>query len=354
MDKLTLHHIPIREEQENAFQLMVEGCQFVPEKIFTKLPRDETFVPSDLTEINRFYLGQEMVDLGMTAAYYLNIPCFSVHLQRLGKNVFVVSVKKQQGKTVEERYHPSGKNTLKLLGGDLEVMAKKKKSESFVALPQINGNNKQIGTDRALLRKGNQFFQPIIELRAKPQPTGASLQKEFTRLKKRLEEQAAKYDLTIVGGANPIGRFFLGGHIHISNERPSYRKVSLLDSLITLPLSCKFNDENITRRRGYGRLGAVRINPFKGFEYRTLPSWYAFIEGGAPFFSWLETVMFNETIPPLSIPNEALLAYYEGNSQVLVIESLSLLKSAKNYLSPAELERLKNWVHWLEIPCPID
>lgn len=346
---LAMHHIPTSREKHNAFQLIVESNEFIPVSILIKPPHEKKFVPIPLTAIHRFYLGQEMIDLGLSTAYYMDFANFSVQVQRWGKSLSVVAVEKQlTNNTVPASLEISPSN--RLLGADLEVMAKRNEGGRFVAIPQTNENKNQIGTDRALLRKGNQFFQPIIELRANPQPTGKALWKEFLRLKQILEERAKLYDLTIVADANPQGRFFLGGHIHISNAPPSYRVISLLDSLVALPFSCKWKGSDLPRRKGFGRLGAVRNNDFNGFEYRTLPSWYSYIDDGYPFFSWLETVLFNETIPKIKISERGLEAFYNGSQQVLQKEAVSLLAFAYHYLSEEEKQRMQDWCQWLEIP----
>ncbi|MDQ0253629.1 hypothetical protein J2S74_001001 [Evansella vedderi] len=351
---LSVHNIKVTNENNNAFQLIVHGEEFFPQRIQVQLPGEQSFSMIRRKEINRFYLGQELLDLAMMSAYYLNIPAFTSHIQRRGKEISVISVHHSSTPSPYIGDNNPYKNTQKLLGADLEVMARKRINGSFVAIPVSDVSQEQIGVDRALLRKGNKFFQPIIELRARPQETGLKLQREFLRLKKALENRAVKNQLNIVAEENPKGRFLLGGHIHISNERPSYRKVALLDALIALPFSCKYEHTNPSRRQSFGRLGAVRINSFNGFEYRTLPTWYKFIDDGETFFRWLEIVFLNEKIPFVTIPPEAIRAYYSEEKKVLQREVIKIFSGIQEFLTHKEKEVMKNWLRWLDIPYTID
>src|SRR5690554_1228021 len=218
-----LHGFKTTEKLEgNATQLIVKGVEFFPLKINVKTPFEKERKISRIKELHRIYLGQELLDAALMAAYYTNIPSFETKVQRKGKDIFIHSVKKAPIPIESDRREDG-----RLLGGDLEVMLRKQNGGAFVAIPFFADHELSIGTDRALLRKKNSFYQPIIELRADPQPTGLLLHKEFLRLIEVLEKQTDRYHLSVVSTENPTGRFMLGGHLHISNESPSYRKASL-------------------------------------------------------------------------------------------------------------------------------
>ncbi|MDG5789030.1 hypothetical protein QA612_16350 [Evansella sp. AB-P1] len=344
------HYIRTSVYDEKYFQLFVIGKEYFPIKVKIKEPYRKEIGLSDINDLRKYYLGQEMLDFAMMTAYYCNAVRYNVHVQRKGKEITIVTVKNNSDQTPVNRIRSNGLHTYSksLLGADLEVMCQKRNGK-FVAIPFKEDHDKEIGTDRALIRKGNTFYQPIIELRANPQKTGELLQKEFVRLKGDLEEKVKERNLTIVSTDNPKGRFFLGGHFHISNSFPTYRKTSLLDGLVTLPLVSIKKGNNMLRRKGYGRLGSIRLNKFNGFEYRTLPTWYSLIDEGKPFFNWIETIFFNDTIPPLTFSEKLLTSYYDGDNETLKEEVNRFLRKIVPFLTEEEEKTLLDWIDWLRM-----
>lgn len=312
------HYIKTMNKESTAVQLTVTGEEFVPITIEFSDAENKRHPLNRQRDVSKFYSGKEMLDLALMSAYYSGIPNFTATVQRKGKELGIVSVteaKTAQG-TGSNEEHPA-ENPLSLLGADLEIMLLNKHSGRFTAVPLQYDLQNEIGVDQALIRKEHHFYQPVIELRANPQPGGKALHLEFRRLKRLIEAKARAKNLRIVSEENPVGRFLLGGHFHVSSQMPTYRRISLLDSLLTIPLASSQISPSISRRQTYGRLGACRLNKFNGFEYRSLPTWFHLIDDGLPFFQWTETLFFNETLPALPVSQETAKAYYSGDRQEL-------------------------------------
>ncbi|MFA9558002.1 hypothetical protein ACERII_11900 [Evansella sp. AB-rgal1] len=344
-DPWNIHKISSSISNSQSFQLHIQGHEFIPTSIHVFFPSGARKVLKNRKELGAFYLGQDMLDAAVMSAYYADISCFSIVVQRIGKDIQIIHVEEKK----ETRTCVNGNlsNNTSLIGADLEVMARRKNGP-FISFPLGNGYDNKIGADRALIRQGTSFSQPIIELRADPKKSGKELHEEFMFLKKELESRADKNNLLIVSEENPTGRFFLGGHFHVSNATPTYRKISLLDSLLTLPIASITKLKKPDRRSLYGKLGAVRLNRFKGFEYRSLPSWYHFIEGGEPFFTWVETLLFNSGLPKINLAERTIHAYYEGDHSTLKEEVYQLFTYARNFLTKKEEVNMENWIIWLE------
>ncbi|ADU30674.1 putative amidoligase domain-containing protein [Evansella cellulosilytica] len=353
------HGVKSANMDKNAVHMIVAGSEFVPHAIKTISNQWGLHELKRISEVHHYYLGQEMLDIALMCAYYANEKNFSVHVQRVGKNIQLVSVKKTNVNKMPQLTKidsVTNKNNRSLLGADLEIMMRNEKTNAFVAFPMSDKWNKKIGADRALLRKGTTFYQPILELRATPKKTGAMLHDEFVTLKRRLVDRLKNeaYSLSIVAEENPKGRFLLGGHFHISNKRPSYRTTSLLDALVTLPFTTINQPKSLERRNTYGKLGSVRLNRFNGYEYRTLPSWFTYIDDGAPLFIWIETIFFNKTIPEIRLNDEAIRAYYEGKNEVLIKKTEYLFSYVTQYLTDEEKINLENFKLWLQLMRMLD
>ncbi|MBU9714470.1 putative amidoligase domain-containing protein [Evansella tamaricis] len=364
-----LHGIKSMQVLENATQLIVEGSEFYPHKIaikeatgadrnYTHVNRT-TFSPLSISKINQYYLGQEMLDTAIMTAYYCHIRTYSVHVQRIGKEIGVISVRDMKQRDITATTYPEKEpNSTSLLGADLEVMIWNKTKQKFVAIPMSkDGEKKKIGADRALLRKGTAFYQPIIELRAVPKATGEELLHELQRLKHQLETKSSENQLQVVSESNPVGRFFIGGHFHVSHQHATFRRISQLDALLTLPLSAFCFTKEIERREMYGMLGAARLNPYNGFEYRSLPSWYDLIGSeNEIFFQWVEFLLLEPDLPDYRLPPPVVRAYYEGNTVRLKEVSLMYLEELRQVLNVTEKKtsetaskRLERWIDWLKM-----
>ncbi|SDY68910.1 Phage phiEco32-like COOH.NH2 ligase-type 2 [Evansella caseinilytica] len=344
------HRLTITSDKKASFFLIVTGKEFSPQTISAATAQGNIRQLASLDEVRRYYLGQEMVDLALQAAYYTRTPRYRVIVQRTGKALSIRSVASAGKAARGQAQQPVAANTpgVSLLGADIEVMVRKRDGGAFTALPMADHHDKVIGADSALIRKKHRFYQPIIELRAKPQKNGEKLRQEFLRLKTQLEKRAEKNGVVIVSEENPRGRFFLGGHVHISNANASFRKVSQLDAFVAVPLSAYKKNASLLRRAAYGKLGAVRLNRYRGFEYRTLPTWYAFIEEGAPFFNWLETVLYHPSLPEIQLAEEAVRAYYAGDRRQLCRETEKLFADVAPLLTVREKHCLLKWDRWLQ------
>ncbi|MBU9722663.1 MULTISPECIES: putative amidoligase domain-containing protein [Bacillaceae] len=350
-----LHGIRSMEEKDNGFQMIVEGTDFYPISIQVKQPLSNNYITiqSHASSINKYYLGQEMMDTAIMAAYYNNLPSYRVQVQRMGKEIGVISTEENEHNLSDRG---EGETQLKaLLGADIEVMVYHPLRGSFVAIPMGNREGSKIGSDRALIRKGHAFYQPIIELRPSPQESGIKLRDELHTLKCRLEENLGKRSLQIVSSPNPTGRFYLGGHIHVSNQKATFRKASQLDALITLPLSAYYMKNGLDRRKIYGRLGSIRLNPYNGFEYRTLPSWYELIDDdNKVFFQWIEFIFLHPNLPHYKFTESVLRAYYHGDIATLKIAVTQFFQQLYPLLSSTEQKLINEWLNWLKMRERID
>ncbi|WP_088033805.1 putative amidoligase domain-containing protein [Evansella clarkii] len=343
------HYVKTIKKEPTAVQLTVTGEEFVPFTIEFSDAENKCHRIHRQKDVSKFYSGKDMLDLAMMAAYYSGTPHFTATVQRKGKDLGIVSVteaKKRQ--ETEPKDENAAESPLSLLGADLEIMLLNKTTGRFTAVPMQYDFQKEIGVDQALIRKNHHFYQPVIELRARPQPAGKALHEEFRRLKLIIKSKARAKKLEIICEENPVGRFMLGGHLHVSSQKPTYRRISLLDSLLTIPLASAQVSSSLSRRQTYGRLGACRVNKFNGFEYRSLPTWFHLIDNGLPFFQWSETLLFNETLPALPVSDETAKAYYTGDRQQLKRAAQESFEKISSYLTKNEAVRLEDWQHFLK------
>lgn len=340
-----VHKLKTKEPMKNAFQLMISGVEFVPDRIRIKESFQADFKEITVEQLTSFYLGQELLDIGVQAAYYARIRFFSVHLQRLGKDISIISVTEDFTRSAARISDTKG---AELLGSDLEIMIKNAETNKFASLPIRKDDGQRIGTDRTLVRKGHSFSHPIIELRTKPVKTGNDLYNECLQLQEKLEKKLPSNTLSVVSNGHPFGRFFLGGHLHISNKQPSYQLIQQLDQLLAIPLAAISDEKDVRRRESFGRLGSVRLNRFNGFEYRTLPSWYHYIREGRAFFEWIETVFFQNISIRDSLNKRVIKAYYDGGRSVLWKETVHQFLQLKRSSSPIVRQRADNFFAWLK------
>ncbi|UCZ51644.1 hypothetical protein LGQ02_12295 [Bacillus shivajii] len=344
IDPWNVHKIETSLPLDNALQVKVSGSEYDASRIFLKEPMKDQFKEITIKNLKSYYLGQELLDIVFQAAYYSDKRFFTVHVQRFGKEIQMISMK--YAPTVHKREETNDKD-YPLLGSDFEVMLTNNETKKFVSVPMMEDEGRQVGVDRALIRKGFTFSQPILELRTKPVKSGIELHKECFRVKKKLEQNIKNKKLSVISGGNPHSRFYLGGHFHISNQRPTYETVNQLDQLVSIPLAAISKNEDINRRSSYGRLGSLRKNNYAGFEYRTLSSWYKYIDGGKPFFEWIETVFLTKQLCDNPLSKQMSEAYYRGDLQELWKITESNIRHIQQTTSKAVKIKADRFMQWL-------
>ncbi len=339
-----------RKSEMGYFRLKVSATGYQPIQIERFSPHSHEGNLLPLSKLSHFYLGQEMLDTAFRAAYALHLSNFCCTLQRVGKRVEVTSIESDiPYESYPSHRPPKRPKGIITFGADIEYMIRHKKTTKFHALPLNSQVPKfEAEADQALLRKGNKFYKPIFELHPRPQTTGEHLHIEMLKLKQKLEQRLKKSAYQVVTDPNPTGRFMLGGHLHFGNVQAGFNKTSQLDVLVTLPLSLLDHENSQMRRFTYGGLGSVRLNHFNGFEYRSLSSWYNYIEQGLPLFNWIEWVVKNESLPYFFIPTQVALAYTKNDRHSILLFVEKTFRWLKNnYKSSADLVAIESFYKWI-------
>ncbi|MCT8139895.1 hypothetical protein H1D32_20635 [Anaerobacillus sp. CMMVII] len=279
--------------------------------------RSDEIIWEDI-EQNQYYFEKELIEFALLCLYLTNIPLGECIVKRVGKkDIVVVRIQEimveQLTNTQQEfvRYEIQ-KHSIRrgiTFGADLELMLKNEKSKKFMNADILTSN--EFGFDQAIAVNNHQVFHPIVEIRPKPAVTMVELHMNLLTLYQQFESQAAKYQLSAITDPNPIGRFFLGGHLHFGNIPFTFQHVRLLDQFVTIPFALVERNPSVLRRQSYGRLGSVRENDFQGFEYRVLPTWYQHIPSCLPLLLWVEYLLKNsEEITTRLIDQKFIKAYY--------------------------------------------
>ena len=269
------------------------------------------------------YFEKELQEFALQCLYLTNTPLGECIVQRNGKrDVAVVQLKKlTTGQLMKTELlalqYELGKSQLKqtmTFGADLELMLQNKKTKRFMNAGKLTNN--EFGFDQAVAVHQNRVFHPIIEIRPKPSAIGEELHNNLLVLYQKFVNQTSKFHLNINTNPNPLSRFFLGGHIHFGNVPFTFQHVRLLDQFVAIPFAMAESEPSFMRRKSYGRLGSVRRNPYKGFEYRVLPTWFHLIPSALPLLQWIEYIMQNaHRLDATLFEDNSLRSYYDQRFQ---------------------------------------
>ncbi|NRF97749.1 hypothetical protein HRG14_07160 [Paenibacillus dendritiformis] len=164
-----------------------------------------------------------------------------------------------------------------LIGLDAELVLHDARRRKLIAASRYLPRGGRAGCDA--VRIGGRVRFPLMELRPDPAPGPEELvhhiaaAMEEARLCLEASEDGAA--LEWLAGGLPLGRFPLGGHIHLSGLPLTSEFARVLDTYVALPVAALEDPSGAPRRPRYGTFGDVRLQEHGGaggFEYRTLPS----------------------------------------------------------------------------------
>lgn len=176
-----------------------------------------------------------------------------------------------QVKRMAERDHEL-KNIHVKMGADPEFMLLNSKTGKLISASEFFPREGVIGCDN--FRVPNRQQRPIAELRPHPEISPLELTGNIKQALNSASRLAPYRNIRWAAGSQPVGGYFIGGHIHFSSIKLDGGLLRALDNYLGIPV---FLIENPTtaakRRRKYGYLGDYRLKEHGGFEYRTPGSW---------------------------------------------------------------------------------
>ncbi|WP_242069872.1 putative amidoligase domain-containing protein [Paenibacillus dendritiformis] len=163
-----------------------------------------------------------------------------------------------------------------LLGLDAEFVLHDASRRKLIAASRFLPRGGRAGCDA--VRIGGRVRFPLMELRPDPAPGPAQLVRNIAAAMAEARRHLEAGDgaaLEWLAGGRPVGRFPLGGHIHLSGLPLTSELARVLDTYVALPVAALEDPSGAPRRPRYGTFGDVRLQEHGGaggFEYRTLPS----------------------------------------------------------------------------------
>ena len=275
----------------------------------------------------RLYYEKELTEFALQCLYLMHIPLGECVVQRTGKKeMIVIKIRPIEVTelTAEEqevifRKIRREKEKQVTFGADLELMIRNKKTKKYVDGGAIK--NKQIGFDDAIALNNHRVYHPIFEVRPDPSVHIHQLHKNLNCLYSTVIKETSKYQYETVVDAHPKQRFFLGGHLHFGNVRFTFQDVASLDMFLAIPLSLIERKPSLQRRSHYGRLGSVRANPYDGFEYRVLSTWFSLIPNALPILQWIEFIINNtHKINITKLKQKEIYNYYNNEKSEISID----------------------------------
>lgn len=327
---LSAHRIKIiDEDMQKKTQVKVKASQFIILGAKRCISTSATLFNEKLkwVDINLDYLyyEKELIEFALQCLYLTNTLVGECIVQRCGKkdlaiveirSLTLMKLTETEIHKLDTQYEPVHNMNLLTFGCDLELMLKNKQTNKFISGDQLVKIS-QIGFDDAISINGGRVFHPVFEVRPKPANSMEKLHESLLVLHSKLEREAFLHHQEIITDANPLDRFFLGGHIHFGNIPFLFHNIRLLDQFLAIPLSKVETKPSFERRDYYGRLGSVRRNKFQGFEYRVLPTWFKQIPKFLPVLNWIEFLLKNaDKLPSSEIAEIDLNAYYQNEYKV--------------------------------------
>ncbi len=324
--------VQIGNDEKNKTQLRVRAYHFYVLSTKRIVSSSAMLVePSQVWEdVNQFYyFEKELQELALQCLYLTNTTLGECIVQRNGQREMQVvglrsitfeqlTIQEKQLLTVEISKWSRNRRQLSF-GADLEVMLRNTKTNKYLNGDMLEDHH--FGFDEAIAIHKNKVFHPIIEIRPKPAMEMNGLHKNLLTLYHQLMTENERFHLETITEPNPIGRFFLGGHLHFGSIPFSFKHVRLLDQFVAIPFSLVEKKPSFQRRNRYGRLGSVRKNVYEGFEYRVLPTWFQFIPSCLPLLLWVEYLLENAStliVPPFK--PSYLRSYYVENERGATID----------------------------------
>lgn len=169
------------------------------------------------------------------------------------------------------------------------------------------------------VRVGDEVSYPLGELRPAPHADPDSLLKAMREAMLTAQQCITDTSLQWKAGGLPVPGLPLGGHIHFSGVPLTMSVLQCLDNYLALPLAIVEDPAGRGRRPRYGFLGDFRIQPYGGFEYRTLPSFMVspLISKASLYIAYL-IVLYHDRLRARPLNRERYhKAYYGGRKEVL-------------------------------------
>ncbi|OZM58653.1 hypothetical protein CIB95_03540 [Lottiidibacillus patelloidae] len=326
---LSLHQVSTSNYfNKNFLSVKIVGAQFHMLAVRIWVPTKKRWI--SLKEGNNFFKSKEMIHLALQCLYYVNIPIGVCVIQRgLGGKCHVYSIKEKRAeelpnvlqRRLEQIKEQSPFNSELTFGADVEGLLYHEKRKKYITASSLFKQNDRLGYDNAMIVRENKTKNHILELRPLPGKNGKELYTNLVLEYEKLLEVTRKYDLSVIGGANPVSSVMLGGHIHVGNKNLNFQVVRTLDLFFGIPMSLTEDQGAVQRRKTYGRLGSVKMNKYNGFEYRTLPSWIEQIPDMLPVFRWYCLLLKNAHLfQDGRLPSKLLNGYYTQNNKFLETE----------------------------------
>lgn len=169
------------------------------------------------------------------------------------------------------------------------------------------------------VRVGDEVTYPLAELRPAPHADPDRLLKAMRQAMFTAQQCITDTSLQWRAGGLPAPGLPLGGHIHFSGVPLTMSVLQCLDNYLALPLAIVEDPAGRGRRPRYGFLGDFRIQPYGGFEYRTLPSFMVspLISKASLYIAYL-IVLHHDRLRARPLNRERYhKAYYGGQKEVL-------------------------------------
>lgn len=218
------------------------------------------------------------------AAYSLNLSHAKIVLQSSNKGAVVTEVNPYPwllNKDVKKMYEQVVMETelalqaekesfsVPMLGMDPEFLLLRE-NRMVVPASLFLDRNGEAGCDS--IRQGGRRIYPVAELRPSPSAEPRELIRHLMHAFKRASSLITDRSLIWCAGGMPVKGIPLGGHIHFSSVVLNFELLRALDNYLALPIAILEDPRSAGRRPRYGYLGDFRLQPYGGFEYRTLPS----------------------------------------------------------------------------------
>ncbi|HET7578091.1 MAG TPA: hypothetical protein VFK33_02335 [Bacillales bacterium] len=252
---------------------------------------------------------KEGIQAALYVLYVLNIPYGECIVQRKSAREYSVYKAESLSQDESDREMASDVDLPSTYGADVECLLQNVNTGGWVSASSITTENGTIGCDDTIAVNSKKVLRPILELRPEPAGNAQDLHRNLLCLHEKLEAFLKKNHLRAV--TTGFGRFCIGGHLHVGNQPLTFESVRKLDLFLTLPFALTEQGNPHIRRSRFGRLGSVRPNRFNGFEYRSLPSWYAMIPDLLPLLEWFCYINEHpDDFPVLDFTPEILQSYY--------------------------------------------
>lgn len=202
--------------------------------------------------------------------------------------------------------------TVPMLGMDPEFLLLRK-DRSMVPASLFLNRQGEAGCDS--ITRGGRRVYPVAELRPNPSAEPRELMVHLMHAFRTASSLITDRSLIWCAGGMPVKGVPLGGHVHFSRVVLSFELLRALDNYLALPVAILEDPRSTGRRPRYGYLGDFRLQPYGGFEYRTLPSFLVspMIAKGVVAMAGLIVSQYRKlNLRPLDQP-EIHAAFYEGD-----------------------------------------